>query len=110
MVRKYLLTTGETTTKVEDYIIDLFRLYLTIYPGDIPYRETLGVNFNLAGTLKDELPSKLEIEVNSLIDRIRDKVGNATIEIESLKLIDEGQAELVLKVNQKVSDNIIISL
>ena len=33
---KYLLSTGESTTRIERYILDLFKLNLQIYPGDIP--------------------------------------------------------------------------
>ena len=32
----YLLSTGQITNQVEYYIIDLFKLYLNIWPKDIP--------------------------------------------------------------------------
>ena len=46
-MRKYLLSTGTATDRLEYYVLDLFRLYLKIYPGDIPGASGLGFDFNL---------------------------------------------------------------
>lgn len=110
MTQKYLLTTGETTTKVEEYVIDLFKLYLTVYPGDIPHKKDIGVNFNLAGSFKDELPRKVSSIVSELIEKIKSKISGIQIKQESLDLIDEETAKLVISVNSTKSDNIIIDL
>ena len=37
MASKYLLSTGQTTHKIEEYIMDLLDLYIKINPGDIPF-------------------------------------------------------------------------
>lgn len=111
MIHKYLLTTGETTTKIEEYIIDLFRLYLTVYPDDVPHKRNIGIDFNLAGTFKDELPGKVNSLVSELINKIKTKVPESVeIEQESLDLIDEGTAKLVISVNSVKSPDIIIDL
>lgn len=112
MKKKYLLSSGKTTYKVEEYIIDLVTLYLTIYPGDIPHRRDFGIDFNLSGVFKDELPTKLEILISELLGKIRDKVGGGLIDIkqESLDLIDEETAKLVISVDGKMSNEIYIDI
>ena len=57
---KYLLSTGETTTKLEEYVLDLFKMNLVIRPKDIPHYSTLGFDFTLVGIPKDSL--KLEVK------------------------------------------------
>ena len=49
-MRKFLLSTGKTTDKIEYYVVDLFRLYLSVYPGDIPGASRIGFDFNLRDT------------------------------------------------------------
>lgn len=112
MKKRYLLSTGKITSKVEEYIVDLCRLYLTIYPGDIPHRKDFGIDFNLSGVFKDELPTKLEILVSDLLEKIKEKVGGGLIEIkqESLDLIDEERAKLVISVDGKKSEDIYINV
>lgn len=110
-MKRYLLSTGQITEKVEEYVIDLFNLYLVIYSKDIPHRNDLGSNFNLSGYFKDELPTKLEILVNDLISKIQDKVGSkVNIKKISLDLIDEEKAKLVISVNQLISEDIFIKV
>lgn len=112
MKKKYLLSTGKTTYKVEEYIIDLVTLYLTIYPGDIPHRKDFGVDFNLSGVFKDELPTKLSMIISKLLDKIKNEVGEGKYEIkqESLDIIDEETAKLVISINGKNSNDIYIDL
>lgn len=109
---RYLLTTGETTTKVEEYIIDLFRLYLMVYPGDIPHAPGIGFDFLLTGITKDDLEYQVKSRVNSLVDKIQDKVKNSSyqIKISSLDLIDEETVKLVIEVNGILSDDMYINI
>lgn len=96
---KYLLSTGASTTKVEKYILDLFRVYFNIYPGDIP-NSNIGFNLVLTDTKKDELLEELRGRVDNLIIRIRDRfLGSLNITIENLALISETRARLEISVN-----------
>ena len=45
-MKRYLLSTGASTTEIEKYVLDLFKLYIQIYPGDIP-GSNIGFNFIL---------------------------------------------------------------
>ena len=108
---KYLLSSGKTTYKIEEYIIDLIILYLTVYPGDIPYRKDFGIDFNLSGVFKDELPAKLESRISELLEKIRDHIGGGyELKQESLDLIDEETAKLVISVNGKMSNDIYLDI
>lgn len=108
---RYLLSTGLLTSKIEYYIIDLFRLYLSIYPGDIPGASTIGFDFILTDTKKDEIVSEVKSRVESLVYKIKEKFSrNIAIEIESIEIIDETKAKLIIKVDQIRSDSILIDL
>ena len=43
---KYLLSTGDTTTKIEEYVLDLFKMNLVVRPDDIPHYSTVGFDFS----------------------------------------------------------------
>ena len=103
---KYLLSTGQITTKIEQYILDLFRLYMGILPGDIPGLPNVGFNFILTNTKKDEIESEVYYRVKSLVDKISGQFSNSQlrIEIESIDLISYERAKVVLKVNQYTED------
>lgn len=108
---KYLLSTGGSTNKVEYYIIDLFKLYLSIYPKDIPNAQQIGFDFILTDVKKDELLDKIKYRVNVLIDKIKNKFSNSlTITINSLELVDQSKVKLVIDVNQIKSDEIEINI
>lgn len=109
---KYLLSTGKTTTKVEEYIIDLFRLYLTIYPGDIPHYKKLGFDFLITDVTKDNLERDVKSKVESLISKIQNSLPNQKykITISTLELIDEETVRLVIDVSGSKSEDIFISL
>ena len=51
----YLLSTGQITNQVEYYIIDLFKLYLNIWPKDIPGASKIGFNFIFTNKNKREI-------------------------------------------------------
>lgn len=109
---RYLLSTGEATTKAEEYIIDLFRLYLTLYPGDIPHYKRLGFDFLLTNVTKENLKSDISLKVNQLIGKIQDILPNKkyTISVNTLDLIDEETVKLVIDVDGTLSEDIFINL
>lgn len=108
---KYLLSTGVSTSKIEYYIIDLFKLYLSIYPGDIPGAPKIGFNFILTDTKKDELVNEVKYRAESLVNKIKEKFNRGiSINVESIEIIDETKAKIIIRVDQVRSDNILIDL
>jgi len=109
---KYLLSTGKATDRLEYYVMDLFRLYLSIQPRDIPGSPQIGFNFTLSGTFKSDLVSAVESKVKELVSVIsgRFNSNSIVIEIESLEIVDETLAKLVVSVNKLTSDEILINL
>jgi predicted YcjX-like family ATPase len=106
---KYLLSTGRTTEKIETYIIDLFRLNVSIWPGDIP-NSTAGFDFILTNTKKDELESEVRIRMNALVSNIKSQFEKGIlIEVGDIDIIDEERVRATISVNQE-SENIIINL
>ena len=107
---KYLLSNGLTTTKVEEYILDLLDLYIKINPGDIPGLSNLGFNFTFTNVMKDELDAEINYRLNALIDTIKSRVIGVPISIESIILIDETRVKLVLQINGKIAEDYYIDL
>ena len=108
---KYLLSTGQSTNLPEYYIIDLFKLYLKIYPNDIPGASQVGFNFIFTDTKKNEIVSEIRGRINSLITKIKSKFpSNPNISIVSLDLIDETRIKLVISVNKIQSDDIEVNI
>lgn len=112
-MEKYLLSTGKSTYKLELYILDQFKIYLTVNPGDIPGNSSLGFDFTLTNVMKSDLRSELNKRVSSLIQKIRSKHGNdIDISVNSLDIINEEAANLVITVTAggTVTDNINLTL
>lgn len=108
---KYLLSDGSSTNRVEYYIIDLFKLYLNIYPNDIPNSPNIGFDFILTDVKKDELVRNVRNRVEILVNKIKDKFTKTlSIEIESIEIIDETKVKLVINVNQVQSDDIVVNI
>lgn len=108
---KYLLLTGSSTNKVEYYIIDLFKLYLNIWPGDIPNASQIGFDFILTDIKKDEIVNTIKYRIEKLIDKIKNKFTKSlSIDIESLEMIDQTKVKLVINVNKIQSDDIVINI
>ena len=97
---KYLLSTGETTGKIEKYILDLFKLNMAIYPDDFPNSHT-GFNFVITDVKKSELPEEIKSRITSLITRLQSRFSGITISLESLELLSEELARVVVRVNQE---------
>ena len=112
MEYRYLLSNGRSTTKAEEYIIDLFRIYLTVYPGDIPHYKKLGFDFLLTDITKDGMTEAVKGKVTSLVSKIQDSLPNQkyTITISELDLIDEETVRLVIDVSGYKSEDIYINL
>lgn len=112
MEYRYLLSNGQSTSKAEEYIIDLFRIYLTVYPGDIPHYKSLGFDFLLTDVTKDGMIEAIKGKVNSLVSKIQDSLPDKkyTITISDLDLIDEETVKLVIDVSGTKSENIYINL
>ena len=108
---KYLLSNGSSTSRVEYYIIDLFKLYLNIYPNDIPNSPNIGFDFILTDVKKDELVRNVRNRVEILVNKIKDRFTKTlSIEIESIEIIDETKVKLVINVNQVQSDDIVVNI
>lgn len=110
MKRKYLLSTGLLTDRVEYYIIDLFKLHLSIYPKDIPGADWLGFDFILSDIKKDELKSEVIKRLEELVNKIQKKFTSVKIEIAESALVSETRLKLVLNINQIRSEEILVDL
>ena len=98
---KYLLSTGKSTTQIEKYILDLFKLNLKIWPGDIPGLPKVGFDFILTDTKKDEVVEEVRYRVKNLVDRLKERFTGQKIDIEisSIELIDSERVRVVINVN-----------
>ena len=111
MSKKYLLSTGRVTGMVEYYILDLFRLYLSVYPGDIPGKSSLGFDFTITDVLKSELADTVKNKVDSLVQKIQDQFSSGLeITLESCEVLDEKYARIVVSCNGVRGEDIVISL
>lgn len=97
---RYLLTNGESTDKMEVYILDLFKLYLSIHPNDIPHSE-IGFDFNLTDIRKDELLNEVKSRVNNLVKVFKNKFKEYSITVSEISLINEEKIKLILEVNKE---------
>ena len=97
---QYLLSTGEITSRLEYYIIDLFKLNMQIYPDDIPW-SVIGFDFIMTDVKKPDVPGEVESRVKKLIDRFRDRFTGVTIELESIEILDEERAHVIFNVNKE---------
>ena len=107
---KYLLSTGITTDKVEYYIIDLFKVYFSIYPGDIPGAPSIGFDFLITNTKKSELVDELSIRLSELLGKFANKFPGVSIVAQEVALINETTLKVILEVNQVRSEEILIDL
>lgn len=99
-MKKYLLSTGSCTTKFEVYLLDLFKLNLSIFDGDIP-NSVIGFNFILSDLHKDDILISLESRIKSLIDRINSKHNlDSRLVLDSLELLSESRARIIVSMNE----------
>ena len=108
---KYLLSDNTVTSQVEYYVIDLFKLYLSVYPEDIPGAGNIGFDFNLRGTFKADLASEVESRISSLVTKFQNKFGGGlSFSLEECSLIDETSVKIVVSCGRVRSDDIMINL
>lgn len=109
---RFLLSTGKSTDKVELYVVDLFKLYLNVYPNDIPGDPELGFKFIMTDTFKDDLVTELRNRLVILIARLQKRFDTkkVTISLKTLEVISETQAKLVISVNKFTSEEIFLNL
>lgn len=110
---RYLLSSGKATYRLELYILDQFKVYLTVNPGDIPGDSTLGFDFTLTNIVKSNLKSEVSKRVGLLIQKIQMRHGkNVDIKVDSLDIVSEERADLTITVTAggTVTDNINLTL
>ena len=109
---KYLLSTGETTTKLEEYVLDLFKMNLVIRPKDIPHYSTLGFDFTLVGIPKDSLKLEVKRRLENLIVNIQNLFDKSIVKIslDSIELINDETISIVVKINNYTSSEIKIDI
>jgi hypothetical protein len=110
MAYKYLLTSGQSTTKVEEYILDLLKLYLQVNPGDIPGAERIGFDFTLLDVKKDRLQSEVEYRVKSLLKKVQERFTGIKIEAKEIVLLDEKTAKVTVEVSGDTTQDYYIDL
>jgi hypothetical protein len=101
---KYLLSTGRTTTRKEEYILDLFRLCLGVNPGDVPYAPGFGYNFTFAGIPKAELYDKIEFRMNAFIKKISESFPTSKVTLEELSMPNEETVRATVRVGDMTTD------
>jgi hypothetical protein len=109
---KYLLSTGDTTTKIEEYVLDLFKMNLVVRPDDIPHYSTVGFDFTLVGIPKDQLQIESRRRLENLVTNIQSLFDKSIIKIslDSLNIINEEIVSVVIKVNNYISNEIKINI
>jgi hypothetical protein len=108
---KYLLSDNTVTSQVEYYVIDLFKLYLSVYPGDIPGADSIGFDFNLRGTFKANLASEVESRISSLVSKFQSRFsGGLSFVLEECSLIDDSLVKVVVSCGRVRSEDIIVNL
>ena len=105
---KYLLSTGRVTTSLNEYILDLFRLELSIFPGDIP-NSKVGFNFLLTDTKKDELNWEIRSRVGDLVYRMKERFEGITMEVKDITFVDNSRVVVIIDVSG-TSDMITIDV
>ena len=109
---KYLLSSGKATDRLEYYVMDLFKVYLSVYPGDIPGSPDFGFDFSFSNTFRADLKETVMSKVNELVSVISSRFSEneVRISISSLEIIDESLAKLVVDVNKLQSEEIVVNL
>jgi hypothetical protein len=108
---KYLLSDGSVVERVEYYIIDLFKLYLSVYPGDIPGASGIGFDFNLVGVMKADLSNEVGSRLGRLVKSLNDRFsGGIELVLESYELIDDSLVKVIVSCGRVRSEEIVISV
>lgn len=105
---KYLKSDGSITNKLDDYIVDLFKLYFTIHPNDIP-GTNIGFNFIMNGVQKINIVSEVTSRLTELINKMQERFNGVSMSIKSVDLIDYERAKIEITVG-KTDDTIEVGL
>ena len=111
-MKKYLLSTGSCTDKIEYYLIYLIRINFSILPDDIPGDTGIGFNYTIINEKKDEIINSIKSKLDLLINNIKNRIGDRyKISIQSINLIDgsEGRLKLIINVDD-VSEELIVKV
>ncbi len=107
----YLLSSGRTTTRLEYYVLDLFKIYLTVYPDDIPGAPSIGFDYIIQDTRKSDLVDAVRNKVSGLVSKISSRINDrAEITIDSIEILDETKARITVTINKLVTDSIDYNL
>lgn len=96
---KYLLSTGRSTNSTPEYIADLFRLHLEIYPREIPGLPGMGFDFLLTDTTKDNLLEEVRTRVRDLVAKFQQKFSGINFSVDSITLLTEAKVKIVITIN-----------
>ena len=109
---KYLLSTGEITTKIEEYVLDLFKMNLQVRPNDIPHLSSIGFDFTLVGIPKDMLKQEATKRLESLITNIQNLFDKSVIKIslKSVTVVNDELLSVVVDINNYSSGEIKIEI
>ena len=105
---KYLKSDGSITNKIDDYIVDLFKLYFTVHPNDIP-GTNIGFNFIMNGVQKVNIASEVTSRLSELINKMQERFSGISMSIKSVDLIDYKKANIEIVVN-KTEETIEVGL
>jgi hypothetical protein len=105
---KYLKSDGSITSKIDDYIVDLFKLYFTVHPDDIP-GTNIGFNFIMNGVQKVDIASEITARLSELIEKMQERFSGVSMSIKSVNIIDYERAKIEINVG-KISDTIEVGL
>lgn len=105
---KYLKSDGSITNKIDDYIVDLFKLYFTVHPNDIP-GTNIGFNFIMNGVQKVNIASEVTSRLSELINKMQERFSGISMSIKSVDLIDYKKAKIEIVVN-KTEETIEVGL
>jgi len=107
---KYLLSDNTVTSQVEYYVIDLFKLYLSVYPGDIPGADKIGFDFNLRGTFKSNLEGEVKTRISNLVSKFQNRFSGLSFNLESCELINDTLVSVIVSCGRVRSDEITVNL
>ena len=93
----YVLSTGEITKKEERYVLDLFKIFLRLYPLDVPGSD-VGFDYFLGDTKKDELKGKILRKAQELVSKVKEKAPkNVDMSIESIDILSYSEATIKIR-------------
>lgn len=109
---KYLLSTGELTTRFDEYILDLVKMYTKVFPGDIPGASDYGFNFLFTNVMKEDLETEIKGRVQDLVDKLSKRFTSegVVISLVSVTLITETKARVILSINNSETGVVEIAL